>query len=73
MPSSVIQKFHYEAEQSILNITFVSGITYAYKAVPAEVATMLKGAGSKGRYFNHFIKGKFKYRRLRNAKKGNVL
>jgi hypothetical protein len=65
MPSSVIKSFSYEERQSILKITFVSGITYAYKEVPAEISDMLRAAGSKGRYFNHFIKGKFKYRRLR--------
>lgn len=72
MPSSVIKHFHYEAGNNTLNITFVSGITYAYQAVPVEIANMLKAAGSKGRYFNHFIKGKFKYRRLRSTKKGTV-
>lgn len=66
MPSSVIRHFNYEPEKNILYITFVSGITYAYKSVPVEVANMLKAAGSKGRYFNHFIKGHFKYKKLRN-------
>jgi hypothetical protein len=68
MPSSVIKNSHYEADSSTLSITFVSEITYIYKAVPVEIADMLKVAGSKGRYFNHFIKGKFKYRRLRKTK-----
>lgn len=66
MPSTVIAHSSYNPEKSILYITFVSGINYAYKAVPADVASMLQVAGSKGRYFNHFIKGKFKYKKLRS-------
>lgn len=66
MPSSVIKKYSYVPEEQALYLTFVSGITYVYKAVPEDVANMLKAAGSKGRYFNHFIKGKFKYNKLRS-------
>lgn len=65
MPSSVIKSFSYEEQHMVLKITFVSGITYAYKGVAPEIVDMLRAAGSKGRYYNHFIKGKFKYRRLR--------
>lgn len=65
MPSSVIKYYSYEPEKCILYITFVSGITYAYKAVPIAIVNMLKAAGSKGRYFNHFIKGHFKYQKIR--------
>ena len=66
MPSSVIKNFSYESQKCILYITFVSGITYAYKSVPVEIFNMLKAAQSKGRYFNRCIKGHFKYTRLRN-------
>lgn len=65
MPSSVIKHYSYDPEKCFLYITFVSGITYAYKAVPSDIAIMLKAAGSKGRYFNHYIKNRFKYRKLR--------
>jgi hypothetical protein len=65
MPSSVIKSYSYEPTKCLLYITFVSGITYAYKSVPADTVDMLKATGSKGRYFNLFIKGRFKYRRLR--------
>lgn len=64
MPSSVIKHYSYEPNTRVLYITFISGITYAYKAVPANTAAMLTAAGSKGRYFNHFIKGQFKYNKL---------
>ena len=56
MPSSVINHFSYEPDAMTLNITFTSGIKYMYLKVPQEVYNMLKAAGSKGRYFNHFIK-----------------
>jgi hypothetical protein len=66
MPSSVIKHYQYEPEKRILYITFVSGITYSYKSVPIDIVNMLKAAESKGRYFNHFIKGRFRYAKLRN-------
>jgi hypothetical protein len=66
MPSSVIKHYSYEPEKSILYITFVSGITYAYKSVSVDIFNMFKASGSKGRYFNHFIKGHFSYKKIRN-------
>lgn len=65
MPSSVINHFNYESHTMTLNITFTSGIRYRYLKVPQDVYNMFKAAGSKGRYFNYFIKGKFKYKRVR--------
>lgn len=65
MPSSVIRHFSYEQEKHILFITFVSGITYAYKSVPADIVNGLHTAGSKGRFFNHYIKGHFRYKKMR--------
>lgn len=72
MPSSVIRHYSYDAEKHVLYITFVSGITYAYKSVPQNIADMLKAAGSKGRYFNHFIKGHFRYNKIRNKLKQEI-
>ena len=65
MPSSVISHFNYDPGSATLNIIFVSGMKYKYKKVPQEVYNMLKASGSKGRYFNHFIKGKFKYQKVK--------
>lgn len=67
MPSSVIHHFSYDPDAETLKITFVSGMKYKYKNVPGEVFNMLKAAGSKGRYFNHFIKGKFKYNKIKHS------
>lgn len=66
MPSSVISHFNYDQDAATLYITFVSGISYKYKNVPQYVYLMLKAAGSKGRYFNHHIKNKYKYKKLRS-------
>lgn len=61
----MIHHFSYDPDSSTLSIIFVSGIKYKYKRVPQEVYNLLKAAGSKGRYFNHFIKGKFKYQKIK--------
>jgi len=67
MPSSVIKHFNYDQDAAALYITFVSGMRYKYKNVPPEIYQMLNAAGSKGRYFNHYIRNKFKYRKLRGV------
>jgi len=64
MPSSVINHFSYNADAKSLRITFVTGLVYQYKDVPQKVFNMLKSAGSKGRYFNHYIKDKYKFQRI---------
>ena len=62
MPSSVIRHFNYYPDTEVLSITFVSGLIYHYKKVPQKIYKMLKVAGSKGTYFNHYIKDKFEYK-----------
>ncbi|RDC58613.1 KTSC domain-containing protein [Pedobacter chinensis] len=64
MPSSVINHFSYDADAKSLQITFVTGMVYQYKGVPQKVFNMLKAAGSKGRYFNHYIKDKYKFQKV---------
>ncbi|MFA6277703.1 MAG: KTSC domain-containing protein [Pedobacter sp.] len=63
MPSSVIQHFEYNDKSKTLRITFVTGMVYHYKNVPEKVYQLFKIAGSKGRYFNHYIKDKFKFKK----------
>ena len=63
MPSSVIDHFSYDADAKSLKITFVTGMVYSYQKVPKKIFEMLKAAGSKGRYFNHYIKDKFKFKK----------
>lgn len=63
MPSSVIQHFEYNDKSKTLKITFVTGMEYDYKNVPEKVYELFKISGSKGRYFNHYIKNKFKFKK----------
>lgn len=65
MPSSVIAHFSYDAASSALTITFLSGNVYVYQKVPENVYKALKAAGSKGRYFNFYIKDKFRFKHLK--------
>ncbi len=64
MPSSVIDTIDYFPENLTLRIKFVSGLIYDYKQVPPEVFKSLKIAGSKGRFLNFHIKGKYEFDRI---------
>lgn len=64
MPSSVIKYFSYDADRKALKITFITDLAYLYKNVPERVYKMLKASDSKGRYFNNYIKDKFKFQKL---------
>jgi len=64
MPSTVISKFFYDADNRMLKIVFVSGIVYEYKNVPKKVYEEMKASGAKGIYFNQYIKGKFEFKKV---------
>jgi hypothetical protein len=61
MPSTVISRISYEPETLLLRITYHSGAGYCYKEVPEKVYKELKASMVKGRYLQHFIKGKYVY------------
>jgi lysyl-tRNA synthetase class 2 len=63
MPSSVIRGYRYDPAHSRLDIEFVSGEAYSYFDVPEVTVAGLKGAFSKGRYFQRHIRDRFDYRR----------
>ncbi|WP_294392459.1 KTSC domain-containing protein [uncultured Sphingomonas sp.] len=65
MPSSVIRTHDYDPARRRLTITFQSGIRYAYRDVPAEVAAGLDDAASWGEYFNAAIRDHYGFERLR--------
>jgi hypothetical protein len=67
MPSTVIEHFSYDQDSSSLRITFITGKVYVYKDVPEAIYKALKIAGSKGRYFNYFIKDKFKFKKVKEV------
>lgn len=64
MPSSVVDTIDYFPENLTLRVKFISGLVYDYKDVPPEVFRTLKISGSKGRFLNFHIKGKYEYERI---------
>lgn len=64
MPSLVVSSFIYDPQSADLTIRYISGLVYRYKDVPEKVFKEFKASGSKGRYLNFHIKGKFNYEKL---------
>jgi hypothetical protein len=64
MPSSVIARFHYDADRERLTVTFVTGRVYEYMNVPGDVATNFGIAYSKGIFFNAHIRDRFDFREV---------
>ena len=64
MPSSVVAAINYDPDSLSLKVVYVSGMVYEYKGVPESVYRELKMAGSKGRYLNYNIKGKYDYEKV---------
>lgn len=57
LSSSVLSRAVYAAETQTLTVTFTSGRTYRYKAVPVWMFEALRQSPSVGRYFNDHIRG----------------
>ncbi len=64
MPSTVIRCLSYDAATRSLDVEFVSGRRYRYRAVPAELAERFRGAPSKGRFFNAHIRDRYPFDEL---------
>ena len=64
MPSSVVAGFSYNSETLTLRITYVSGLVYDYLKVPEGVYKEMKAYQSKGSFLNHYIKGKYKFKKV---------
>jgi len=64
MPSTVIKSTHYDEDTRTLRVTYVSGVVYVYRDVPADVYAAMRAAFSKGRFLNEFIKGKYAFKRI---------
>jgi hypothetical protein len=58
-PSTLIRAARYWPDDRALELCFAGGRRYLYLNVPAAVAERLAEAGSKGRFFNQSIKGRF--------------
>jgi len=48
----------------VLALRFISGETYEYMSVAAEVFAALKTADSKGRFVNGVVKPRYRFRHL---------
>lgn len=68
MPSSVINRFTYDAARTALDVTFVSGRRYRYHDVPPMVADRFDRAASKGQFFNTRIRDRFDFEELPRAR-----
>jgi KTSC domain len=55
--STAIASAGYDPDIKRMEITFISGHSYTYDNVPAEVFEELVGAGSPGQYYASNIKG----------------
>lgn len=65
--SSTLATVAYDEARERLQLGFCSRAVYRYFGVPATVHQALLSAPSKGRYFNHAIRGRFPYRRIRDG------
>jgi len=61
LESSVVRAAGYTY---VLEIEFQSGRIYQYFDVPKTIYTAFLDSGSKGKYFNAEIRGKFPYREI---------
>lgn len=59
--SSNLSSVGFDEMTSTLEIQFHGGSIYQYFNVPQSVYVSLLSAGSKGRYFDQFIKYRFRY------------
>ena len=60
--STTLATVAYDEARELLQLEFCSRAVYLYFGVPAAVHQALLAAPSKGRYFNHAIRGRFPYR-----------
>jgi hypothetical protein len=67
MPSSVIRDVDYDPGERRLDIRFVGGRRYSYHDVPPEVVLGMRGALSKGEYFNRHIRDRYRFTRRREG------
>jgi hypothetical protein len=59
--SSTLAAVAYDRARATLRLEFRDRAIYDYFRVPPEVHRALLRASSKGRYFNHAIRGRFAY------------
>jgi len=65
--SSTLAAVAYDETRELLQLGFCNRAVYQYFGVSATVHQALLGAPSKGRYFNHAIRGQFPFRLIRDG------
>ena len=68
MPSTVIRSFRYLPREQQLEIVFQTGRRYRYLEVPEQTYEAMRGAFSKGEFFNSRIRDHFAFVRLEDAR-----
>lgn len=68
MQSKVIADIDYDRKSQGLKVTFVTGRTFEYIDVPAEVAASFQSAFSKGTFFNGYIRDRYDFREIMPAR-----
>jgi hypothetical protein len=63
--SSVLVSVGYDADDQILEVTFVNGRVYRYEQVPELVHRRLLNARSAGEFFNTEIRDQYRSERVR--------
>ncbi|MGE4064214.1 MAG: KTSC domain-containing protein [Rhodospirillaceae bacterium] len=63
MPSTVIRRMEYDAEEQVLEVEFTSGSVYEYLGVPRAVYEGFKASRVRGRYFVHHLRDNFPHPR----------
>ena len=58
--STTLATVAYDEASEVLQLEFCNRAVYFYFDVPGAVHQALLGAPSKGRYFNHAIRGRFR-------------
>jgi hypothetical protein len=65
VPSTAISRIAYEDETRTLSVWFrESGELYRYYEVPRRIYDAFRKAGSKGRFFNHYIKDRYPFQHI---------
>lgn len=62
--SSLIQRAVYDPGKQTLAVTFATGRTYLYFAVPPDIYSEFITAPSRGQYFNWRIRDQYEFKEL---------
>lgn len=61
MPSTVIRSIDYRAERRELEVLFTTGRRYLFHDVPPPAADAFRAARIKGRHFNRYVRGRYRF------------